>query len=110
MSNCNRDLYDYELVEKCRVCQNILLKSNFHQNKNMSDGFNPQCKLCTKKYYVENQDRLLKKQKLYYKQNRDKINTRVKDFIRKRRDSDLIFKLACSMRIGFIKRTKLRML
>ena len=48
----------------------------------MSDGFNPQCKFCTKKNYVDNQDRLLNKQKLYDKENRDKINTRMNEYIK----------------------------
>ena len=48
MSNCIKDLFDYDLVKKCCRCKNILLKSNFHKNKNMSDGFKPQCKFCTK--------------------------------------------------------------
>ena len=74
MRDCIKDLYDYDLIKKCRVCKNILLKSNFHKNKNMSDEFNPQCKFCTKKYYLynrerkkecdlDNRDRLLNKQK-----------------------------------------------
>ena len=46
----------------------------------MSDAFNPQCKFCTKKYYVDNQDRLLNKQKLYDEGNRDKVNTRMNEF------------------------------
>ena len=56
MSISIKDLYDYNLVKKCRVCKNILLKSNFHKNKNTSDGFDPQYELCTKKRYVDNQD------------------------------------------------------
>ena len=48
MSNCIKDLYDYELVKKCCRCKNILLKSKFHKNKKLSDGFKPQFKICTK--------------------------------------------------------------
>ena len=72
----------------------------------MSDGFNPQCIFCTKKSYVDNQDRLLNKQKLYDKQNREKVNTRWKEYIRKRRDSDLDFKLACNLRNWLYKAYK----
>ena len=57
MSGCVKDLYDYDLDKKCRLCKNTSLKSNFHKNKKLGDGFNPQCKFCTKKYYIENQDR-----------------------------------------------------
>ena len=33
MSICIEDLYDYELVKKCRVCKKVLLKSNFNKKK-----------------------------------------------------------------------------
>ena len=33
MSNCFKDLFDYDLVKKCRVCKNVLLKSSFYKNK-----------------------------------------------------------------------------
>ena len=50
MSSCIKELYDYEVVKKCSKCKNILLNSNFHKNKNMSDGFKPpHCKFCAKK-------------------------------------------------------------
>ena len=31
MSNCIKDLYDYDLVKKCCMCKNISLKSNFNK-------------------------------------------------------------------------------
>ena len=37
-----------DLMKRCSSCGNISLKSNFHKNKNMSDGFQPQCDFCTK--------------------------------------------------------------
>ena len=73
MSSCIKDLYDYDLVKTCLKCRNISLKSNFHKNKNMSDGLQPHCKSCIKKYYLENRDRLLNKHKCYNKENRDQI-------------------------------------
>ena len=33
MSTCIKDLFDYDLVEKCCRCKNILLKSNFNKKK-----------------------------------------------------------------------------
>ena len=48
MSKCIKDLFDYDLVKKYCRCKNILLKSNFHKNKNTSDGFKPQCNFCIK--------------------------------------------------------------
>ena len=80
MSSCIKDLYDYDLVKKCRVCKNVSLKSNFYKNKTKKDGYASECISCrkqyynekrekTKKYYVENRERLINKQKLYEKQN-----------------------------------------
>ena len=53
MSNCIKELYDYDLVKKCSICEIISLKSNFHKNKNMNDGFQPYCKSCIKKLFRE---------------------------------------------------------
>ena len=33
MSSCIKDLYDYNLIEQCQMCKNILLKSNFYKKK-----------------------------------------------------------------------------
>ena len=143
MSNCIKDLYDYDLVKKCSKFGIISLKSNFHKNKNMKDGLQPSCVPCVKqiqkqyynenpdkrrKYYLENRDRLLNKQKFYIKDNRDqikeyqkkyyldnrdqlieykkqyfqqnkiKINKSYKQYVKSRRESDLKFKLACNFR------------
>ena len=64
----------------------------------MSDGFQPECKFCTKKYYSGNRDLLVSNQRLYDKQNRDKNNTRTNLYIRITKESDLNFKLACNLR------------
>ena len=29
MSNCVKNLYDYDVIKKCCRCKNVLLKSNF---------------------------------------------------------------------------------
>ena len=97
MSNCIKDLFDYNLVKKCRVCKNILLKSNFNKNTKSKVGLQSQCKFClndyNKNYYVANQDRILNKQKLYNKENRDKINTRMNEYIKNRTKTDVNFRL-----------------
>ena len=31
MSNCIKDLYEYDLVKKCSKCEIVKLKSNFHK-------------------------------------------------------------------------------
>ena len=58
MSNSIKELYDCDLFKKCCRCKIISLKSNFHKNKNMSDGFQPNCITCVKQkqkqYYIGN--------------------------------------------------------
>ena len=67
MSNCIKDLMDYDLVKKRSGCKNILLKSNFHKINNMRDGFNTHCKNC-----------VIQKQKQYDVENRDKKENTIK--------------------------------
>ena len=106
MSKCIKDLYDYDLVKKCRVCKNILLKSNFNKNKKSKDGLQSQCKFCVKdynkNYYNKNRDSELERRKKYNSQNRAKINKYVKDKMK----TDLNFKLASYMRNRLYKAYK----
>ena len=78
MSNCIKDLYDYDLVKKCSKCGNISLKNNFHKDKNREDGLQPYCESCKKeyrkKYYIEHRDLELECHKKYRSDNKDKIN------------------------------------
>ena len=53
MSRCVKELGDYDLVEKRSKHGIALLRSIFHQNKNMSDGLYKQCKRCRKQFYNE---------------------------------------------------------
>ena len=41
MSNCIKELYEYDLVQKRCRCSNILFKSNFHKNLGSKDGLDP---------------------------------------------------------------------
>ena len=50
MSNCIKDLYDYDLIKKCCFCKKISLKSNFNKNTKSKDGFQSQCKFCVNDY------------------------------------------------------------
>ena len=50
MSNCIKDLYDYELVKKRCRCKSICLKSNFYKNVNKRVGVDFMCKVCMNKY------------------------------------------------------------
>ena len=40
MSTYIKDLYDYDLFKEGRVCQNILLKVNFHKKQNLKMDYN----------------------------------------------------------------------
>ena len=51
MSNCIKDLFDYDLVKKCCRCKNILLKSNFHKDNKRRDGVQGICIICFKHYH-----------------------------------------------------------
>ena len=94
MSNCIKDLYDYDLVEKCYKCGIVKLNSNFHKNKKMSDGLYKQCRLCVnqkqKQYDVQNRAEI----KNYPSDNKDKRN----EYFRKRKVSDPNFKIACNLK------------
>ena len=98
MSNCIKDLYDYDLVKKCCRCKHILLKSNFSRNTKSKVGLQTQCIFCksdyNKNYYIENHDSALECRKKYRFQNRGKINEHIKNTMK----SDLNFKLACNLR------------
>ena len=100
MSNCIKDLYDYELVKKCCRCKSICLKSDFNKSKNMSDGLLPRCKFCAKKYYNENREKVKRfyldsrdRIKEYKLKNRDQINTRMNEYIKTRIKTDVDFRL-----------------
>ena len=91
MSNCIKDLYDYDLVKKCCRCKLICLKCNFYKSKNMSDGLHPQGKSCNKDYYNENRNRVKQyyldnrvRIKEYQLKNRIQINTRINEYIKNR--------------------------
>ena len=50
MSNCIKDIYDYDLIKKCSKCEIKLIKSNFHKNNTKIDKIDPKCIFCRKKY------------------------------------------------------------
>ena len=70
MSNCIKDLFDYDLVKKCCRCENILLKSNFYKKLSSKDGLDSRSIFCLKKYYLVNRDRLNTYQKKYNYENK----------------------------------------
>ena len=93
MNSCFKVLYDYEIVKKRNFCKIVFLKSNFHENKNTTDGFEKQSKSCRKQYYTEK----LVKIKKFYLGNRD----RIKDYYSKKYD-----KITSRRKFFFIKDTK----
>ena len=95
MSNCIKDLFDYDLVKKCSKCGFISLKNRFYKDSIKKDGYKSECIFCSKEYYYVNRDWVLNNRKTYVKKNRAKINL----YQKKRRDSDLNFELAHNIRV-----------
>ena len=102
MSNCIKDLYDYDLVKKCSKCGNISLKSNFHKNRNSKDGLFSYCKSCViqkqRIYDFENRERIINKNKGYYLKNRDQIMAQNKIYTNNRYKTDINFRLISNTR------------
>ena len=57
MCNCIENFYEYDLVKKCRVCENFLLKSIFYKNKAKRDGYRSGCVSCSKEHFYKNRHR-----------------------------------------------------
>ena len=109
MSNCIKDLYDYDLVKKCSNCRIISLKSNFNKYNTKNDGLYNQCKICRKDYYMKNSIKLIQKQKDYYLDNRDRIKeyqvknhnkiiAQKKFYSNNKYKSDINYRLICKTR------------
>ena len=65
MSTFKKEIYDYELIEKCSKCENVSLKSNFHKDKTKHDGLYSHCK----SYNIQKQkeeDLNKRDKKMYY--------------------------------------------
>ena len=105
MSNCIKELYDYNLVKKYSKCRIISLKSNFHKDNTRNDGLYNQCKICRKEYYLDKQLRI----KQYYLDNRDRIKkyqlknhekiiTQQREYKNNRYKTDINYRLICITR------------
>ena len=75
MSNCIKDLYNYNLIKRCCRCGNISLKSISHKNEKSKDDSFSQCISC-----------VIQKQKIYDSENREKFINRNRDYYLKNRD------------------------
>ena len=110
MSNCIKDLYDYDLVKKCSKCGIISLKSNFHKNNKSKDGLFSYCKSCViqkqRIYDFENRERIINRNKGYYLKNRDQIMAQNKIYTNNRYKTDINFRLICKTRSRIYKSLK----
>ena len=83
-----------EDLKKCSRCKTIFSKSNFVKDITKKDGYRSSCKICSKKYYYNNQTRILNDRKTYNKNNRSKINA----YERLKRKNDSNYNLFCNIR------------
>ena len=93
MSNCIKDLYDYDLVKKCSKCGIVSLKSNLHKRTKSSDGLHPQCKNCILQKQKQNHNENRDKKREYQLKNREQINSRMNRYIKNRIKTDVNFRL-----------------
>ena len=117
MSNCIKNLYDYDLIKKCSKCGNISLRSNFHKDKNREDGLQLQCKVCVNEYYLMNKDKLILKTRDWSKNNPEKVKQNQKEYneqnrgrrnsyLKNKRETDVNFRLISNTRNRIYKSLK----
>lgn len=117
-------------MKKCATCKEDKSFDFFCKDKTRKDGFQIDCKLCKKQYYLKNKEKLLQYNKKYAQENKDiiyniqsrhyqtnrkqRINYSV-NYQRERKKTDFLFKLNCNIRTlirksikkqGFTKRSK----
>jgi len=62
------------VVKKCTMCGELKSLVEFSVNKrNKTDGRQPKCKLCNKRYYQKNKKRVIKRVRSHYKENNGQI-------------------------------------
>ena len=80
MSNCVKEVYDYDLIKKCSNCGIISLKSNFHKDKKRTDGLQSRCKFCLNEYYLKNSDKIILKTRDWSKNFPEKVKQNQKKY------------------------------
>jgi hypothetical protein len=60
-------------MKKCTKCGEWKLVSEFYKYKWSKDGLKSQCKMCDKKYYENNKEKIKEQQKEYRENNKEKI-------------------------------------
>ena len=81
-------------VKRCSMCKMISSKSNLNKDITKNDGYRSCCKFCSKKYYYNNQTRIINNHKKYNKNNRSKINA----YERLKRRTNFNFSVFCNIR------------
>jgi len=71
---------DEEPLKKCSKCGELKPFSEFHKKKNTKDGLQSQCKMCNKKYYENNKEKMKEYNKKYYENNKEKIKEYKKEY------------------------------
>jgi len=103
--------------KKCSICKKDKNVTEYHKDKQRSDGLRPSCKSCKKKqsqqYYVDNVEQLRNKSqqykhdhkdvvskgnRLYYLNNRTKVNSYMNIYLKNKRDTDPDFRLRTNLR------------
>jgi len=111
-------------TKKCSKCQEQLSQDRFYKNKGTKDGIDTCCKSCkglsttqsAERYYQENKERILARNRITNKEYRDRENSREgirlsqekfrksnvgysNKYSRKKKQEDLIFKLSSAVRV-----------
>lgn len=73
--------------KRCNRCGGVKSIDEFHMCRSNEDGLQLRCKLCSKKIYDKNKDRILLRAKQYYRLNKEKLSERSKKYYRKNRDN-----------------------
>ena len=99
MSTCTKDLFDFDLIKKCRVCKFFSFKSNFRKNTKSEGGLQSEAKVFkndhNKNYFKKSRDSELERCRKYKFLNREKSNKYVKNRMR----TDLNYELAHKIRV-----------
>lgn len=60
-------------MKRCTKCNEEKDLTEFIKHPKAKDGLNPSCKVCRKKYYNQNKERIISQQKEWYENNKDKV-------------------------------------
>ena len=73
-------------MKKCNFCGEVKELSEFHKDKKGGYGVSNKCKVCRKKYRVENKDRILEQEKRWKDNNIERYRKSKRKYINKLRD------------------------